>query len=509
MFEEKLAQNLGEIKGIQLVSAVYQNNDDCLNIVLSYPDGVILSKEQKDEIKNVVKQIVGTGIKETNIQLKKRYIDAEMAKAQLIEYIKTEFPLFYALIQNSIEIQMDGSNATISIIASDDIKEYATERCIAKKIEKYMTEKLSCEVSVKISYIESADESLGFEQEFLPADEEQQTRHIKVFNKSKYIGEEIEEEPLYISDVKVPAETLTICGVIDHFSLREYTTKSGKTRFISKFALKDPTGEFSVFMFVSESQKPKMEKLQNGIELLCRGSCEEGQYGDLELRCKDIMLCEIQKNFTEEIHFKPEPKTYIKVFPEKIEYNKQLTLFESAQKTTKYLEENDVVVFDLETTGLNFLESEIIEIGAIKIKKGGAISERFSTFVKPTKDIPKEITDLTGITNEDVKDGTPLATALADFYKFTRGSTLVGHNISFDYGFINYYGRKVGYDFSTNPQHDTYKLAQKYLPGLKNYKLKTVADYFGVSLKNAHRAYNDAYATAEVFMKLTEFFDKV
>ena len=150
------------------------------------------------------------------------------------------------------------------------------------------------------------------------------------------------------------------------------------------------------------------------------------------------------------------------------------------------------------------MDSEIIEIGAIKIRKGGVISEKFSTFVKPSTKIPAEITQLTGITDEDVETGISLEDAIADFYKFTRGATLVGHNVSFDYGFIAYYGKKVGYDFSQNEMQDTYGLAAKNVKGLKNYKLKTVAEHFGVSLKNAHRAYHDAYATAEVYLKLHE-----
>ena len=104
---------------------------------------------------------------------------------------------------------------------------------------------------------------------------------------------------------------------------------------------------------------------------------------------------------------------------------------------------------------------------------------------------------------------TPIITNLTDcdFYKFTRGAALVGQNVSFDYGFLSYFGKKYGYNFETEME-DTWQLAMQNLRGLKNYKLKTICAKLGVSLENAHRAVHDATATAECFIKLYEIIEQ-
>ena len=169
------------------------------------------------------------------------------------------------------------------------------------------------------------------------------------------------------------------------------------------------------------------------------------------------------------------------------------------------LKNNTFVVFDLETTGLNNNPAmgkmdKIIELGAVKII-GGEIKEKFSTFVACDDKLSQAIIDLTGITDEDLIGAPPVEEVLADFYKFTAGAYLVGHNVTFDYRFVHYYGEKNGYMFE-NKQFDTLFLAQEILRGqLPNYKLNSLADYYGFSF-NHHRAFEDASTTAKVFMEL-------
>ena len=91
-----------------------------------------------------------------------------------------------------------------------------------------------------------------------------------------------------------------------------------------------------------------------------------------------------------------------------------------------------------------------------------------------------------------------------DFYKFCENTTLVGHNVTFDIGFINAHGKKANIYFN-NPSEDTMRLAQQYVKGLHNYKLKTVLKYFDLVNEHAHRAIYDTIATAKAFIKLAKF----
>ena len=160
-------------------------------------------------------------------------------------------------------------------------------------------------------------------------------------------------------------------------------------------------------------------------------------------------------------------------------------------------------MFDLETTGLNNQPAmgkmdKIIEIGAVKIVNG-EMTEKFSTFVACDERLSREIVELTGIHDSDLLGAPTIEQAIADFYKFTDGAYLVGHNVTFDYRFVQYYGEQNGYMFDKK-QFDTLTLAQELLRGvLPNYKLNSVADYYGFTF-NHHRAFEDACVTAKIFI---------
>lgn len=160
------------------------------------------------------------------------------------------------------------------------------------------------------------------------------------------------------------------------------------------------------------------------------------------------------------------------------------------------------VVFDLETTGFDSSINHIIEIGAVKVING-AIIDRFSTFVNPGVQIPGRITELTSITDEDVKDAGSIEEILPEFLEFCKDCVLVAHNASFDVGFIVAKSKMLGLkvDFTVI---DTVGLARYLLPNLSKYKLNLVAKELGISLENHHRAVDDAGATAEIFVKFIE-----
>ena len=163
------------------------------------------------------------------------------------------------------------------------------------------------------------------------------------------------------------------------------------------------------------------------------------------------------------------------------------------------------VVFDLETTGFGPKNSRILEIGAVKVKNGEVI-DKFSTFVNPEVPIPAEITKLTSITYEMVANAPKIEVALPDFFKFCEGCVLVAHNASFDTSFIFENARRLG--ISKTPDDfaivDTVEMARILIPGLKNYKLDTVAEEVGASLDHHHRAVDDAGCTAEIYIKLAK-----
>ena len=162
---------------------------------------------------------------------------------------------------------------------------------------------------------------------------------------------------------------------------------------------------------------------------------------------------------------------------------------------------DEIVCFDIETTGLKVTQEAITEIGAVRLRNG-EIVETFQTFVDPERRLTPEIIGLTGITDEMLRGAPKLKDALTAFLAFAGDAPLAAHNAEFDISFIRAGCRKCGIPFE--PTYiDTLILAQNLLPGLGKYKLDIVADHLQLPQFNHHRASDDAVPVAQM---LTKFF---
>ncbi|MBQ3330291.1 MAG: 3'-5' exonuclease [Ruminococcus sp.] len=173
-------------------------------------------------------------------------------------------------------------------------------------------------------------------------------------------------------------------------------------------------------------------------------------------------------------------------------------------------------VIDVETTGLK-IQSEIIELSAIRVRDFKPI-KAYTTLIKPKKEIPFDITDLTGITNEMVSDAPSIKQVLPDFIDFVGKDNLLGHNLPFDLKFLY----KYGFDFQKNRRryYDTLEMAKKTVrkmppPGaydngsweVMDYKLDSLCSHFEIYRNTAHRSLSDCLATSKLFQRLLKRFD--
>ena len=162
---------------------------------------------------------------------------------------------------------------------------------------------------------------------------------------------------------------------------------------------------------------------------------------------------------------------------------------------------DEIVCFDIETTGLKVTQEAITEIGAVRLRNG-EIVETFQTFVDPERRLTPEIIGLTGITDEMLRGAPKLKDALTAFLTFAGDAPLAAHNAEFDISFIRAGCQKCGIPFE--PTYiDTLILAQNLLPGLGKYKLDIVAEHLQLPQFNHHRASDDAVPVAQM---LTKFF---
>lgn len=167
---------------------------------------------------------------------------------------------------------------------------------------------------------------------------------------------------------------------------------------------------------------------------------------------------------------------------------------------------NSFVVFDIETTGLSPAQDEITEIGAVRVEDGKII-DRFHSLINPGVPIPEKIVELTGITDDMVKNCPGAEQVIPAFLEFAGDGVLTAHNAPFDMGFIQTKAAKLGLTVK-NEVLDTLAITRRLFPWLKTHKLGAVASHLGISMDRAHRAVDDARATAKVLIKCMEHINK-
>ena len=172
------------------------------------------------------------------------------------------------------------------------------------------------------------------------------------------------------------------------------------------------------------------------------------------------------------------------------------------------LSEATYVVFDVETTGLSAIYNDLIQVAASKMYKGNIIAE-FDEFINPGHPLSAFTTELTGITDDHVKNAKPLIQVLKEFQEFCKDTVLVAHNATFDVGFMNANYERHGLPKISQPVIDTLEFARNLYPEYKRHGLGPLTKRFGVALEHHHMANYDAEATGRLlFIFIKEVAEK-
>lgn len=436
------------------------------------------------------------------VEISKLSPDCAMVKQRILAVIKENFPALASVIgEDDVAVSKtdEGFSFEVRTLAgarSDEMIRFVeaalSKSCCGKFFGKVAQQKLDAS-------------GIVVEREAEEADYEAPVRTFAVENFEPIEGGEQPTRAIYINDFKFIAEKAVVCGTVLDVSERTYTRANGEEKPYFNFAITDGTGTLRLTWFSRKRSIDKVREIKAGESIVC--VCRsEVRGGMLRYTATEINYGSQPKDFVpEKRKARPVPNGYHTIKPQPfVDYTQ--TDFFTDTALPECFKGTSFVVFDLETTGLCTIPvpgemDGIIEIGAYKVIDG-EIREKFSTFVNPERPgkLDPRIVELTGISDAEVKAAPSYRDVLPDFVKFCDGSVLVGHNaIGFDFKFIDYYCRELGYAVDGR-MIDTLFLSQQLLR-LSNNKLNTVAEYFGVTF-NHHRAEDDALATAKIFIEL-------
>jgi DNA polymerase III epsilon subunit family exonuclease len=498
-------------KDFKLVSVIFDENSyDCIFKFLYKND---IKDDDKEKLTNLIEKYFNEPDVKVIVKCKKAYVDESLVKDVVFNYISRHFAsVVVGLDKNDIFVNLtDGIN--VSINCNEFQFNYLNSPNVYQDILLYCESFFFEEFNISFNNLKDQVESESPIENNLDGlffnEEESKIKYNKVTDIENQIGEVV-GSPIQIACIESAMSGIEIAGEIKFFTEKSFESKrkdkNGESlkRVYYSFTLFDKTGRFNCVIFPNKSDMVKAFNLKDGMTVIVHGDVEEFN-GRMNFKCKSLALCKFVTETEQEVEvniIKEPNDDFLVVKPEPYIEITQDNLFAVKEEVGEYLLKNDVVVFDIETTGLEATRCEVIEIGAVKIHNG-KISETFETLIKPVSEIPDEIIDLTGITPDMVVNSPSFKQVIPDFYKFCYNTTIMAYNIDFDYKFISVHSKKYGYEFDMK-QIDVMYLARAFIPGLKNFKLSTVCKKLDVSLENAHRAVHDAMATAEVVIKLSK-----
>ncbi|MBB6452886.1 DNA polymerase-3 subunit alpha (Gram-positive type) [Salirhabdus euzebyi] len=478
-----------------------------------------------------------------------------------IQSISNLSPAYKDVLFNQIP-RMDGKKLTVS--ARNEAEGHAIKKRLEQPLQQFF-EKVGAGAFMLQANIQQSEEDMkrfvemkqqedhSLMQKAIKDNEEKARKQDSSENEGPFMfGYPIQDEPTKMKEIQEEERKITIEGYVFNVEIREL--RSGRHLLMAK--LTDYTDSIQVKIFSNgDSDAEKFKKLSKGMWVRARGSIQTDTFtNELTMMGKD--LNEIKVAERQDLAPKGEKRVELHAhtmmsqmdaplsasrlvqqaakwghsaiaitdhgvaqsFPEayaagskngvKIIYGVEANIVDDGvpiayNDQDRLLEEDEYVVFDVETTGLSAVYDTIIELAAVKIK-GGDIIDRFESFVNPHHPLSDTTTELTGITDDMVRDAPEVDEVVEKFYHWMGDAILVAHNASFDMGFLNTALKNINREKASNPVIDTLELARFLYPNLKNHRLNTMCKQLNIELVQHHRAIYDAEATGYMLWKFVK-----
>lgn len=501
---------------LKLDNAQYSRSENLCSLLFVYPEENDFTELQQNAVKEMLVPIFQDVCK-FECKFHRSVYDKEVLIATVKEFLNQQYrALSNYFTKDTLSFLKKGKDVTLTMRCDDITANIINTQGVGNDLIQYLNSKFFYNFIINVEAVDSSNfmdllendtANLATTELALILEQENKINKIQLEDVQTFIGKPIESEPVHISKMSMEDGAEVTCvgkvSKINKTTFMRKPTKDGeepreKTKFT--FTLTDSTDKINVVFFPSEKDVMRLDLIEEGFELLVSGNISNFN-NNYNLRARHISICKIINNDWQYI-YRGVPQQYSCVQPQPISEVAQMDFFQTNTQTKSdyWQQYNTVVMFDLETTGLDPESCKIIEIGAVKIKDGSCV-ETFQTLINPKEKLSNEIINLTHITDEMLVDAPSIEEVMPDFYKFVDGCVLSAYNISFDAHFLEVIGKDLRYKFD-NPKIDALDIARRNIPSLHNYKLGTVVKALGITLNDAHRALADAMAAAKVFIKL-------
>jgi len=501
---------------LKLDSAQYSRSENLCSLLFVYPEGTEFTELQQNVVREILIPIFQDVCK-YECKFHRSVYDKEVLLATVKEFLYQQYRALYNYFTpDTLSFLKKGDMVTLTLRCDDITANIINTQGFADNLLQHLNNKFFYKFNINVEAMDNANfldllevdkSNFATTELALILEQENKINKIELQDVQTFIGKPIETPPVHIAKISMEDGAEVTCvgkvSKINKSTFMKKATKEGeepkeKTKF--SFTLTDSTGSINVVLFPSDKDVMRLDLIEEGFEILLNGNINIYN-NNSNLRAKHISICKIINNDWQYI-YRGVPKEYQCIQPQPISEVSQMDFFakESQTKSDYWQQYNTVVMFDLETTGLDPESCKIIEIGAVKIKDGSCV-ETFQTLINPKEKLSSEIVNLTHITDEMLVDAPSIEQVMPDFYKFVDGCVLSAYNISFDAHFLEVIGKELRYKFD-NPKVDALDIARRNIPSLHNYKLGTVVKALGITLNDAHRALADAMAAAKVFIKL-------
>lgn len=449
----------------------------------------------------------------------KSVVNSEAILRQILNFISQKYSTLTSQMDNSLtQVKTEGRDKLIiDLYVYSPIAHFCENSGFKDKLSKFIYNQ-NCvnKVIVNINVCKTIDakELLAQRENVKYVD----SGEIDIVGGYHYmVGKDITRKPRYIEKYKKEMEGICVCGTIKELKRINIVDKQSPDRRLKsvlfKFRISDSTGEMDCIYF-AKLRKPKkgetqhttcLDMLKEGDDVIIYGNYRHSDFSDKnELSVVKLALCKINYEGLDRRRKDIKEANKIKIYqsPKTYEADMNESLLDMIGHCD-FIMDNKFVVFDLETTGLSTEIDRVVEIGAVKLENG-KIVEYYDTLIDPQTHIPEGASEVNGIYDDDVKNSPYIEDVFEFFVNYCKGYKLVAHNgAGFDFKIIRRLAGSMGLPMN-NDMIDSLTEARSVLPQIRRHSLEFLCNHYGIVNKKAHRAYEDAEATAKVFVKLMD-----